>query len=626
MEGRFVERETGAEYYVRELPDGTIAWVGEHVPVGGARKAFANVFLGRRIDHTHVQGDLIDVPKGAASGEFRDVRVELTESGFRFDLPGVGQRTLGPPETDFTSNDAFECGVGFYDEPVDEQPFSLTGAWQCSDGGSYYVRQVGSTVVWFGEHPSMAWANIFVGESTDAGISGRWIDVPKGATRGSGTIDLAIESIPLLSPMGPVGAQTVLTRRSVTGGFGGATWNKTDVVRVACRLETLKIVSNADVGGLNPPGDEPYLIPVSITLGGNQYVDPAALINFADPSRPLVESALFRHPWGTGGDWPKNNLTWREDLVPGTVVLIPDYIGYRETELRTLRGLQPNSAIGRDTATYVPGVMAMEEASSRNDDVRAGIAELLSSAPNEIHRAIVPAVRAALGGSSIDVPGIVNAVRTALTNRVNEVAIASAKSDLFGILGAADRDKGMGAAFTPYSLGWLRDQSALVGASVPIEMRFAGGAGGSWVATGTVSATLGPPRFAGEIVEFEVTLETGDDDKREDSVVEFTVRAADGDQGPFSVHAPGERFPDRTLHTVRLKLDRPVLLGNQRTLVIQWRRGPGGGVRSPDSWKLERIRVVAFDRLNRRQVLLNHQAVNRKLEGRRVLTIALPRA
>jgi hypothetical protein len=37
MEGRFTERETGAEYHVRELSDGTVVWVGEDVSGTGIK-------------------------------------------------------------------------------------------------------------------------------------------------------------------------------------------------------------------------------------------------------------------------------------------------------------------------------------------------------------------------------------------------------------------------------------------------------------------------------------------------------------------------------------------------------------------------------------------------------------
>jgi hypothetical protein len=46
------------------------------------------------------------------------------------------------------------------------------------------------------------------------------------------------------------------------------------------------------------------------------------------------------------------------------------------------------------------------------------------------------------------------------------------------------------------------------------------------------------------------------------------LSAIGGNQGPFPAHSPGEGFADRTLHTAWLELNPPIILGNQRALVI----------------------------------------------------------
>src|SRR5215216_1093692 len=106
MDGRFMERETGAEYYVRELPDGTIVWVGEHVPRPGELKAFTNVFMGRRTGPTQAEGDFFDVPKGRAMGVFSGVQVNLRPDEIQFRFPSGGVRTLVNPETDLPVTDS----------------------------------------------------------------------------------------------------------------------------------------------------------------------------------------------------------------------------------------------------------------------------------------------------------------------------------------------------------------------------------------------------------------------------------------------------------------------------------------------------------------------------------------
>jgi hypothetical protein len=119
MTGRYEELETrsrySSEYYVRDLPDGSVVWIGERIPSGGARKGFTNVFLGQRVSPSQVEGDFIDIPQGGTSAVFRGVRVDVLDSGYRFDLPGIGQRTLVEPDT-FPSGNLLEWGAGFYDE------------------------------------------------------------------------------------------------------------------------------------------------------------------------------------------------------------------------------------------------------------------------------------------------------------------------------------------------------------------------------------------------------------------------------------------------------------------------------------------------------------------------------
>lgn len=105
IEGRYIWQLDSYrdEYFIRELTDGTIVWVGEHLPpalASGAPTAppeFTNVFFGRRI-RTGVRGELIDVPKGQARNVFKDVLVGLdsrvpTEYIY-FNLPGLGRRQL----------------------------------------------------------------------------------------------------------------------------------------------------------------------------------------------------------------------------------------------------------------------------------------------------------------------------------------------------------------------------------------------------------------------------------------------------------------------------------------------------------------------------------------------------
>ena len=92
----------------------------------------------------------------------------------------------------------------------------LTGVWDCDDGGTYYIRQSGNTIWWFGE-PSIqpgGWSNDAKGAITADTINLDWSDVPKGRTLNSGILVLRIES------------NDRLTALQKTGGFGGSVWTR----------------------------------------------------------------------------------------------------------------------------------------------------------------------------------------------------------------------------------------------------------------------------------------------------------------------------------------------------------------------------------------------------------------
>lgn len=94
--------------------------------------------------------------------------------------------------------------------------WDLTGVWDCDDGGTYYIRQSGNTVWWFGE-PSIqpgGWSNDAKGAIAADTINLDWSDVPKGRTLNSGILVLRIES------------NDRLTALQKTGGFGGSVWTR----------------------------------------------------------------------------------------------------------------------------------------------------------------------------------------------------------------------------------------------------------------------------------------------------------------------------------------------------------------------------------------------------------------
>jgi len=91
---------------------------------------------------------------------------------------------------------------------------NITGKWQADDGGTYYIRQIGNQVWWYGEYSptNPAFSNVFLGTINNNQINGSWADVPKGSAQSSGSIQLRIVSYNRIEAV------------SKTGGFGGSVW------------------------------------------------------------------------------------------------------------------------------------------------------------------------------------------------------------------------------------------------------------------------------------------------------------------------------------------------------------------------------------------------------------------
>ncbi|MGB9902537.1 FecR domain-containing protein [Methanothrix sp.] len=105
--------------------------------------------------------------------------------------------------------------------PTEERPSSpegwdLTGVWTCDDGGKYYIRQIGSTIWWYGESDpgSPIWSNVMHGTINGDTIDAEWADLPKGRVMGYGILTLHIDS------------SNRITASSKTGGFGGSVWTR----------------------------------------------------------------------------------------------------------------------------------------------------------------------------------------------------------------------------------------------------------------------------------------------------------------------------------------------------------------------------------------------------------------
>jgi hypothetical protein len=96
----------------------------------------------------------------------------------------------------------------------------MNGVWKSNDGGTYYVREVGNEVWWFGKSGDggRSWSNVYRGIRNGATVTGNWADVPMGKTRSGGTLNLQIDGTTGVSGF---------SRTQVSGGFGGSKWFKT---------------------------------------------------------------------------------------------------------------------------------------------------------------------------------------------------------------------------------------------------------------------------------------------------------------------------------------------------------------------------------------------------------------
>lgn len=97
-----------------------------------------------------------------------------------------------------------------------QQALNLTGRWSANDGGTYYLRQIGNELWWYGRSSDggVTWSNVLYASIQGNRVVGRWADVPQGRIAGAGEMEITIASPDRLTA----------TRR--TGGFGGSEWTR----------------------------------------------------------------------------------------------------------------------------------------------------------------------------------------------------------------------------------------------------------------------------------------------------------------------------------------------------------------------------------------------------------------
>ncbi|KAA1243490.1 T9SS type A sorting domain-containing protein [Aquimarina sp. RZ0] len=260
--------DDGGHYYIRQTGQ-DVYWFGEH-PSGG----WANVFKGS-INGYQITGQFYDVPKGRIQGTgtlslaINPTGTSLSKTGGSGFGGSLWSKTTRPTSLPGTRPAGFHT--------INNQNI-LNGKWRGNDNGSYYIRQIGNTVVWFGERNYSSgipgWANVAVGTRTGNTIQLNWSDIPKGNAGGRGTLTLFVRN------------KNEITRSAVTGGFGGSNW-KRGAEELPSSIASQFGYGTMTVNGKQARGSRPLLVI------RNQYSD----MRFHNPHTTSYYDTMF---FGTG--------------------------------------------------------------------------------------------------------------------------------------------------------------------------------------------------------------------------------------------------------------------------------------------------------------------------------------
>jgi hypothetical protein len=89
---------------------------------------------------------------------------------------------------------------------VAAQAIDLSGIWSTQTGATFYVRQIGSQIWWYGTQSLInpRWTNVASGEIYGNAVRVHWVDVPQGTTASSGNLTLtAVDSRHLIVSENP---------------------------------------------------------------------------------------------------------------------------------------------------------------------------------------------------------------------------------------------------------------------------------------------------------------------------------------------------------------------------------------------------------------------------------------
>lgn len=221
------------------------------------------------------------------------------------------------------------------------RPFALlTGVWSSNDAGTYYVRQIDNTVWWLGlsVDEGRSFANVFRGTLQNGQISGSWADVPLGGTSNAGTIVVN----------GGAGVlSTAWNRVSVTGGFGGDTWQK--LFDAGGRRIIFQFESASSTGSAWPNISEPFEFVVAGQRVEARPANPHSMQ--ASDGKPTMQVNLGAQ---VPVDAPQN----------GSVRVAARFAGYRANWTLASADLKPGEYTQRMTP---PKLISAADATTRSE-------------------------------------------------------------------------------------------------------------------------------------------------------------------------------------------------------------------------------------------------------------------
>lgn len=665
--GLYFDKASNAIYYVRHFKiqsKGTekevLGWFGETMAEPRTRIMLASVFFGEISGTNSFKGTEWDVPKGIrnrsrpltviGSSINRNRRLTLRTGGLDQTLIELKNRPDSMPSF-------LEHGAGFYDA---HKLLSLTGVWKSwSNKGDavhedsqqnkysmYYVRQENEQVIAFGEHGNSyskaSWSSVYIGttvaDGTNRGVRGFWFDVPKSVRtllNGEWKAQSGPAQVPFrgdLEPLQEVEIKSMETPADPDRPGKNAVWVKTDSVRVNFNYRSLEIAESADDGSIFSPsgGDEPYVIPFFFAITGETLNAYRILATDAGTAGVVFDSPL-ENPTLQSDNWPKNNLTWQEDLRSGTSLTIPDFIGYHESVIRPIWGLQPSAEPARESARYVVGLVVLEEQHSGNDSVRDAYRRFRDNAKQQLNDLLT---NVTYGFNSVaDVEGWLHRIaddnHTPPVGRTVESIIDTTLLQENGrdndgtpifrgfneggtvYPPAALPDRVLGVYVRTFTFEELR-RMALGGQIIRLPISF-NTHGSFYRIAAEMYVNLSADVPVQTARELELSLFTQEEDKREGdrgSVVRVQVRNSTRDllPAPWVIGSRYEKFEKWSFKNGRLPLSPLLSVSQLRRLQILFEQGPAGSVfwEMADEWKLNGVRLLVFDAFGKRRLLLNN--------------------